>query len=739
MESLAYLHHAIAYEDPSPAPTLKPITLNLDIPSSAWLYMVGIAAVCIVTATPQRASAAPIYTVGSKGETVEAIQRFLGLPVDGVYGNQTANAVRRYQRQQGVEMVDGVVGPETLSLMGLSEMATAESADATTAASTTEDTAGTVATIRTVEGTGVNLRRSPNGDVIGSVTDGTVVTLTGQEVMQGEYTWVELVDRSWVAKDFISFSTTNAPTSPEASRASVATTSARQAVIDTPGGVGVNLRDRPNGSVVASLPEGASVSLTGEQVTAGDYVWAKTTDSFWVAASFLSSTTTPSSTESTPSASTTAPSTDTASPSSSSATSPSTNSSPASASTEPETPDTPESAATPQPEATPQPTSEAEDANDAAESSNSDSTSTPTTAPATPNPAVVADNSPSEVSPSPNATPDSGVWSNDPFIDSNTAQQSFQGPAGSLTVETSIEKRNEPNGTVVATVPPGEELTITDRRLMVGNLVWAQLSDGTWVDAKAIDPVALQFSLTSNSSPATPAATNSPSVQPPDPSPEASAAPSPNQTPSAQAPSPAPTVAASPTSLADANTFSGPSGVFYTTANAERHQEPGGGILGSIPAGEEVNITAERRMDGDRIWVKLSDGTWMDAQLLASEPIPEAAPTEASEPSPDVATTPSPVPSATEPTVAEAPSSPSPAATEANRYGIVQGPTGSFYAATDVDKFDAPNGSVVGTIPSGEFVEVTGDRTYAANRTWAELKDGTWVDTRQIKPSPTPK
>jgi Putative peptidoglycan binding domain len=56
---------------------------------------------------------------GSRGEPVRAIQRALGIRVDGVYGANTTQQVRNFQRRNNL-LVDGVVGPATRSALGIS-------------------------------------------------------------------------------------------------------------------------------------------------------------------------------------------------------------------------------------------------------------------------------------------------------------------------------------------------------------------------------------------------------------------------------------------------------------------------------------------------------------------------------------------------------------------------------------------------------------------------------------------
>lgn len=57
--------------------------------------------------------------MGCKGDDVILLQKKLGITPDGIYGRVTAEAVRELQRKHGLEPVDGVVGPKTWAVLGI--------------------------------------------------------------------------------------------------------------------------------------------------------------------------------------------------------------------------------------------------------------------------------------------------------------------------------------------------------------------------------------------------------------------------------------------------------------------------------------------------------------------------------------------------------------------------------------------------------------------------------------------
>ena len=69
-------------------------------------------------------SVSTLSKMGSRGDEVRRIQQKLKNwgyytgSVDGIYGSQTKNAVRKFQRDNGLT-VDGIAGPKTLSYLGI--------------------------------------------------------------------------------------------------------------------------------------------------------------------------------------------------------------------------------------------------------------------------------------------------------------------------------------------------------------------------------------------------------------------------------------------------------------------------------------------------------------------------------------------------------------------------------------------------------------------------------------------
>lgn len=68
------------------------------------------------TQTPKPAPVGEIVTVGSRGKTVRKIQKTLRLAADGIFGNRTKEALKKWQSANGL-VADGIAGPQTLKKM----------------------------------------------------------------------------------------------------------------------------------------------------------------------------------------------------------------------------------------------------------------------------------------------------------------------------------------------------------------------------------------------------------------------------------------------------------------------------------------------------------------------------------------------------------------------------------------------------------------------------------------------
>lgn len=107
----------------------KPLSLDT-ILRITLIVCLNIIALAIVVSSIEPAPLAydvlpALSKVGSRGSEVKAIQEKLkerGIytgSVDGIYGNATATAVKKFQKQQGLTQ-DGVAGPATLKRLGIS-------------------------------------------------------------------------------------------------------------------------------------------------------------------------------------------------------------------------------------------------------------------------------------------------------------------------------------------------------------------------------------------------------------------------------------------------------------------------------------------------------------------------------------------------------------------------------------------------------------------------------------------
>ena len=124
MDSYAYLHLAVACEDPPEFQFKAPTCINWkQFSSLTYPYFLSLAVLTTALTLPQSASA-QFITQGNRGAEVSAIQQslqslgFFNATVTGYYGPITRDAVIRFQQANGLS-ADGVVGPNTLAALGL--------------------------------------------------------------------------------------------------------------------------------------------------------------------------------------------------------------------------------------------------------------------------------------------------------------------------------------------------------------------------------------------------------------------------------------------------------------------------------------------------------------------------------------------------------------------------------------------------------------------------------------------
>ncbi len=119
-------------------------TKNLKISMIALLFVIvflcGIVAVILTTANTHNVADAAVLKQGSKGDLVKKMQTKLKNwgyytgSVDGVYGPKTVEAVKYFQRRNGL-YVDGIVGTKTASAMGISLSSTTTTSSSTSSSS----------------------------------------------------------------------------------------------------------------------------------------------------------------------------------------------------------------------------------------------------------------------------------------------------------------------------------------------------------------------------------------------------------------------------------------------------------------------------------------------------------------------------------------------------------------------------------------------------------------------------
>jgi len=126
METIAYLHLALTYEEPTDIAqnlTLENLKLlewikRQKLATQARIYLLSLVVILSILGIAGEALAQRVLRKGDRGSDVELVQerlqelRYLYQSPDGVFGSETRNAVIRFQRDYGL-FADGVVGTDT--------------------------------------------------------------------------------------------------------------------------------------------------------------------------------------------------------------------------------------------------------------------------------------------------------------------------------------------------------------------------------------------------------------------------------------------------------------------------------------------------------------------------------------------------------------------------------------------------------------------------------------------------
>jgi len=470
MESLAYIHNAVAYESNDPLPELQPLLANWEIPNSTWIATSSLVVSLLVIGV-QEASATVTGVVQTGGATLNVRQEPDGPVVATVPNGSTLQLTGRAQGGW-LEQADG-----TWVMAQYVQSAPAE-------ATTTAQGSGVKVAYARTNGAPLNVRNSPSGAVVGSIPNGSQVELTGRS----SNGWLERADGTWVAAQYVQSTPPGESTtvgtvvnpvnpSPTATASpSPQGTAVRTGYVST-GGNPLNFRRSPGGEVVGRLANGTQVELTGREQNG----YLERTDGSWVQSQYIQFTP-PSPTAQNPSPA----------PSPNSETTTATVPSPPSPPPPAPSPEA-QSAPTPQaqnsPAPSPSPTAQGSNVSTATVRTNG----SPLNVRSSPGGAIVAS--------IPNGTVielsgrRSGDWverSNNTWVSSNWIAMGGTTPppdqGSDVTVAfvrtngTPLNVRSSPGGAVVGTLPNGTRIELTGRR----SGEWAQRTNGTWVSSNWI-------------------------------------------------------------------------------------------------------------------------------------------------------------------------------------------------------------------------------------------------------------
>ena len=262
METLALAHLTLVYEDPNP-PQLR--SVDLKIPSSAWIGVVGIVLSLLVFSTPPEPAQA--YDCGL-GDSHAVKVSTNGSPLRIRSGPSTAYGVIGSLSNGSHVATTGQVSNGWIELSNGGWIAS------NWVAGVSSDSGGGTGGVPTVKvstnGSGLRIRSGPGTGyaVIGGLSNGTTVRTTGQ-VSNG---WIELSSGGWIAGNWVAGVSSDSGGGAGGGGNRVATN-----------GSPLLMRNGPGGAVIGSLANGSRISLTGRYSGS----WAELTNGAWVSSRWI--------------------------------------------------------------------------------------------------------------------------------------------------------------------------------------------------------------------------------------------------------------------------------------------------------------------------------------------------------------------------------------------------------------------------------------------------------------------